>query len=58
VSEITIVCPHCYSEGIHTFNLTTMPAGAGGSDRVRCENCYNKFRVYYQDGKIEKVEKT
>jgi len=57
MNMVTIVCPHCYSEGSHLFKLTTTPQKVSGSNRVLCENCYKKFRVYFKDGAISSVKR-
>ena len=55
MKTVTIVCPHCYSEGDHTFNLKPTPFKLSGSNRILCENCFKKFRVYFQEGRISNV---
>jgi hypothetical protein len=55
MNTVTIVCPHCYNEGDHPFYLRPTPFKLSGSNRVLCENCFKKFRVYFQEGRISNV---
>jgi hypothetical protein len=56
--DFTIVCPYCYNEAVHTFSLSPGPNDPGGSTRLLCDNCFKKFRIYFQGGKISGVKKT
>ena len=58
MNDFTIVCPHCFSTGVHSLCLTTGPVDSTESTRLLCDNCYKKFRVYFQGGKINGVKKS
>jgi len=55
--DITIVCPYCFNEGVHSLCLTAGSKDSVGTARVLCDNCYKKFRVYFQGGNLNSVKR-
>jgi hypothetical protein len=58
MSDCAIVCPHCFSTGVHSLCLIPGPMQSIESTRLLCENCYKKFRVYFKEGEISGVKKS
>jgi hypothetical protein len=58
MSNVSIVCPHGFVEDVHSFTLTSSLKDSAGSSRVLCENCFKKFRVHFQDGRISSVKRS
>jgi len=52
-AQVTVVCPHCGSTGTYRSGFKS----GSGTQMAQCRSCKKSFRIYFQSGKVRRVDK-